>query len=62
MTERHPDLSKVLIGEIGEDRKADVVFGKALRVLHETEPFEPLGNLLHCAASLRWSLRRMSRK
>ena len=48
MTERHPDLFKVLIGEIGEDGKADVVFGKALRVLHETEPFEPVRRLLHC--------------
>ena len=42
MTKRHPDLFKVLIGEIGEDRKAHVVFGKALRVLHEIEPFEPV--------------------
>ena len=47
MTERHPDLFKVLIGEIGEDRKADVVFGKALRVLQETEPSEPVRRLPH---------------
>ena len=42
MTERHPDLSKVLIGEIGQDRKADVVLGKALRVLPETELLKPV--------------------
>ena len=47
MTERHPDLFKVLIGEIGEDRKADVILGKALRMLPETEPFEPVRRLLH---------------
>jgi hypothetical protein len=27
MTERHPDLFKVLIREIGQDGKADVVLG-----------------------------------
>jgi hypothetical protein len=47
MTERHPDLFKVLIGEIGQDGKADVVLGKALRVLSETELLKPLRNLLH---------------
>ena len=30
MTERHPDVFKVLIREIGEDGKADVFLGKAL--------------------------------
>jgi hypothetical protein len=47
MTERHPDLFKILIGEIGQDGRADVVLGKALRVLTETELLKPLRNLLH---------------
>ena len=33
MTKRHPDLFKVLIGEIGQDGKADVVLGKALSLI-----------------------------
>jgi hypothetical protein len=32
-TERHPDLFEVLIREIGQDGKADVVLDKPLRVL-----------------------------
>jgi hypothetical protein len=52
MTERHPDLFKVLIGEIGQDGKADVVLGKALRVLSETELLEPLSDLLHYRSAL----------
>jgi hypothetical protein len=30
VTERHPDVFKVLIREIGQDGKADVVLGKSL--------------------------------
>ena len=47
MTQGHPDLSKVLIGQIGQDGKADVVLGKALRVLPETELLKPVSDLLH---------------
>mgnify|MGYP007135469048 CR=1 FL=1 len=47
MTKRHPDLFKVLIGEIGQDGKADVVLGKALGVLPETELLKPVSHLLH---------------
>ena len=47
MSERHPNLFKVLIGEIGQDGKADVVLGKALRVLLETELLKPVSDLLH---------------
>jgi hypothetical protein len=50
MTERQPDLFKVLIGEIGQDGKADIVLGKALRVLPEAELIKPVRNLLHHAA------------
>ena len=34
---RNANLFEVLIGQIGQDDKADVVLGKALRVLPETE-------------------------
>ena len=37
VTERHSNVLEVLIREIRQDGKADVVFGKALRVLPETE-------------------------
>jgi hypothetical protein len=37
VTERHPNVLEVLIRQIRQDGKADVVFGKALRVLPETE-------------------------
>jgi hypothetical protein len=35
--DEHPDLFKVLIREIGQHRKADIVLGKALGVLPEAE-------------------------
>ncbi len=47
MTERYPNVLEVLIGQIREDGKADVVLGKALRVLPETELLQPVGDLLH---------------
>jgi hypothetical protein len=53
MTQGHPDLSKVLIGQIGQDGKADVVLGKALRVLPETELLKPVSDLLHGGPSPR---------
>jgi hypothetical protein len=47
MTERHnANLFEVLIGQIRQDEKANIVLGKPLRVLSETEPFEPVRNLL----------------
>jgi hypothetical protein len=47
MTERDTDVLKVLIREIGQDGKADIVLGKALRVLPKTELLKPIGDLLH---------------
>jgi hypothetical protein len=37
----------VLIRKIGQNRKTDVILGKALRVLPETELLEPIRNLLY---------------
>ena len=50
MPEQHADILEVLIGQVGEDGKVNVVLGKALRVLGHAEFFEPVRNLLHCAA------------
>jgi hypothetical protein len=47
MTERHPDFFQILIREVGQNRKADVILGKALSVLPETELLKPVRNLLH---------------
>ena len=47
MTQRHTDFFQVLVCEIGQDEKADVVLGKALRVLSKTELLEPISDLLH---------------
>ena len=50
MTERHPNVLEVLIREIRQDGKADVVLGKALCVLSEAELLQPVSDLLHRAA------------
>jgi len=47
MTQRHPDFFQVLICKVGQDGKADVVLGKARRVLPETELLKPVRDLLH---------------
>ena len=44
---RHTDLFKVLIGQIRQDDKANVVLGKTLRVLSEAELPKPVRDLLH---------------
>jgi hypothetical protein len=44
---RNADLFEVLICQISKDGKIDVVLGKALSVLPETELLEPVRNLLH---------------
>src|SRR5262245_30938152 len=48
MTERRDaDFFEVLIGQIGQNDKGNVVLGKALSVLPETELLKPIRNLLH---------------
>jgi len=43
MTERrNANLFEVLIGQIRQDEKANIVLGKPLRVLSETELVEPV--------------------
>jgi hypothetical protein len=37
----------VLIGEVGQNGKADIVLGKALRLLSETDLLKPVSDLLH---------------
>jgi hypothetical protein len=38
---------EILVGQIRQDNKADIVLGKALRVLPETELLKPINDLLH---------------
>jgi hypothetical protein len=45
--EWNTDFPKVLICEMAENGNVNLVLGKALSVLPETEPFEPVRNLLH---------------
>ena len=48
MTERgNPEFFQVLVCQIRQDGKINVILGKALCVLSETELFEPVRNLLH---------------
>ena len=44
---RNADLFEVLISQIRQDEKADVVLGKTLGVLPEPELLKPVRNLLH---------------
>src|ERR1700730_18008831 len=48
MTERRDaNLFKVLIAQIRQNIKGNVILGKALRVLPETKLLKPVRNLLH---------------
>ena len=48
MTKRgDPKLFQVLVCQMRQDTKIDVVLSKALRVLSETELLKPVRNLLH---------------
>ena len=42
-----PIFSKVLVREIREDAQINCVVSKALRVLGQTELFEPISNPVH---------------
>jgi hypothetical protein len=44
---RNANLFEVLIGQIGQDDKGNVILGKALSILPESERLEPIRNLLH---------------
>ena len=57
MTERRDaNLFEVLICQIRQDDKADIVLGKALRVLPKTELLKPFGDLLHRGSALNIGL------
>ena len=48
MTERrNADLFEILISQIRQNGKGNVVLGKAVSVLRETKLLEPFHNLLH---------------
>jgi hypothetical protein len=46
MSERNADVLKVLIGQMAEYGDVDLVLGKALSVLTQTELLQPVGNRL----------------
>jgi hypothetical protein len=48
MTKRgDPKFFQVLVCQMRQDTKIDVILGKALRVLPETELLKPVSDLLH---------------
>ena len=47
ITEKDAQLLQVLIGQIGQDREINAVFGKTCRVLGHAELFEPVRYQLH---------------
>jgi len=49
---RDPEFFQVLICKIGQDCYSDVVLGKALSVLTETQLLKPIGDLLHRGSTL----------
>src|SRR5215475_14581299 len=52
MPERDSDFLEVLVGQIAENARINVVVGKTLRVLPEAKSAEPIRNLLHCGHRL----------
>src|SRR5215472_5909521 len=44
---RDTNLFEILIGQVTQNLEVNIILGKALRVLPETELFEPVRNLLH---------------
>ncbi len=46
-SERDPHVLQILIGQMGEFGYVNLILGKTLGVLPETELFEPVRNLLH---------------
>ena len=46
---RYPEFFQVLVCQIGQNGKTNVVLGKALCVLRETKLPKPVRNLLHTA-------------
>src|SRR4029450_960532 len=41
------NLFKILVGQVTQNNEINIILGKALSVLPETELFEPVRNLLH---------------
>ena len=55
MPKRDADLFKIGVGQVRQYRQVDVVLGKALRVLPETELLKPVSDLLHRRSAPRFS-------
>jgi hypothetical protein len=52
MPKRDADLFEISIGQVRPYRYVDVVLGKTLDVLPETELLQPVGDLLHRGSAL----------
>ena len=49
---RDTNLFEILIGQVTQNLEVNIILGKALSVLPETELFEPVRNLLHRRSDL----------
>src|SRR6516225_4889035 len=62
MPERcNANLFEVLIGQVTQNIEINIILGKALSVLPETELFEPVQNLLHRGPSTDLTLSVLDR-
>src|SRR5262249_18429575 len=52
------NLFKILVGQVTQNFEINIILGKALSVLPETEPFEPVRNLLHRRPSTEFDATR----
>src|SRR6516162_4215344 len=59
---RDTNLFEILIGQVTQNLEVNIVLGKALSVLPETELFEPVRNLLHRRPSTDLTLSVLDRQ
>ena len=50
MSERNPDVSEIMVRQMGKYGDVDFIVGKTLRVLSETKLPKPGGTLFHIAS------------
>src|SRR6516225_7584538 len=59
--QRDTNLFEILIGQVTQNLEINIILGKALSVLPETELFEPVRNLLHRRPSSDLALSALDR-
>src|SRR5262245_63406296 len=55
------NLFEILVGQVTQNLEINIILAKALSVLPETEPFEPVRNLLHWRPSTDLTLSVLGR-